>query len=411
VAIATLVGVAVLVVTSVLPNVHLLDAHKGGDTAVYQTYGERIVSGELPYRDFYVEYPPGALPAFAAPTFGAEHDYAQHSKYLQWLLAALTVLFVSITLVLLGAGRRRLLTATVLVGLAPVALGYVTYTRYDWWPAALTAAALAALVAGRAWTGHAVLGAAVGAKVYPAAMVPLTLAHAWRTRGLRQAIVAAAWLVGVLALIVLPFAAVAPGGVGDSLYVQFRRPLQIESFGATFLHVAHGLGAYTPRVASGSGSDNFAGSLPNALATLTSLAELVLLVALYLVFARSRRTDQQLVDASVAAVLVYLVLGKVLSPQYLIWLVPLVPLLSGRIRLPAAALLLSALVLTQIYFQFRYHEIVQLERLTWVLVARNLVLLALLVVVAVGVGRNLLGESRAQPEPVPEPAAPAAGRT
>lgn len=410
-AIATLVGVAVLVETSVLPNVHLLDVHRGGDTAVYATYGERIASGKLPYRDFYVEYPPGALPAFVAPTFGAEHDFSQHSKYLQLALAALTVLFVSITLTLLGADRRRLITATVLVGLAPVALGYVTFTRYDWWPAALTAAALAALVAGRTRTAHAVLAVAVSAKIYPAVLVPLALAHAWRTRGVRQALVAAAWLVGVLALIVLPFAMVAPGGVGDSLYVQFRRPLQIESLGATFLLLAHGIGAYAPRVVSGSGSDNFAGSLPNAIAAMTSLAELMVLVGLYVVFARSRRTGQQLVNACVTAAIAYLVLGKVLSPQYLIWIVPLVPLLSGRIRLPAAALLLTALVLTQVYFQFRYHEIVHLEQLTWVVIARNVVLVALLVVVAFSVARDLLGEPRAQPEAAPEPAAPAAGRT
>jgi hypothetical protein len=326
-------------------------------------------------------------------------------------LAALTVLFVSITLTLLGADRRRLITATVLVGLAPVALGYVTFTRYDWWPAALTAAALAALVAGRTRTAHAVLAVAVSAKIYPAVLVPLALAHAWRTRGVRQALVAAAWLVGVLALIVLPFAMVAPGGVGDSLYVQFRRPLQIESLGATFLLLAHGIGAYAPRVVSGSGSDNFAGSLPNAIAAMTSLAELMVLVGLYVVFARSRRTDQQLVNACVTAAIAYLVLGKVLSPQYLIWIVPLVPLLSGRIRLPAAALLLTALVLTQVYFQFRYHEIVHLEQLTWVVIARNVVLVALLVVVAFSVARDLLGEPRAQPEAAPEPAAPAAGRT
>jgi uncharacterized membrane protein len=401
----------VLVGASALPNVHLFDIHRGGDTAVYQTYGERIVSGKLPYRDFYVEYPPGALPAFAVPTLGPEHEFSQHSKYLQWTLAGATVLFVAITLGLLGADRRRLITGAVLVGIAPLALGYVTFTRYDWWPALLTAAALAAIVAGRNRIGHGVLAAATGAKVYPVVLVPLTLAQAWRTRSVRHALIAAACFVVVLAVIVLPFAAIAPGGVGDSLFVQFSRPLQIESLGATALLVAHGIGAYSPRVVAGSGSHNFAGSLANGLAVLTSLTEIALLGGLYLAFARSRRTRQQLVDACVLAVLAYLVLGKVLSPQYLIWLVPLVPLLSGRIRLPAAGLFLAALVLTQVYFQFRYDEIIRLERLTWVLVVRNLVLLALLVLVAVEVGRTLLGEREGKANVVPAPAVSAANRT
>ena len=95
----------------------------------------------------------------------------------------------------------------------------------------------------------------------------------------------------------------------------------------------------------------------------------------------------------------------------MIWIAPLVPLLSGRIRLPAAALLLTALVLTQVYFQFRYHEIVQLDRLTWVLIARNVVLFVLLVMVTIAVARDFLGEPQAQPAPVPRPASPAAERT
>ena len=36
------------------------------DTLVYQRYGDAMVDGQVPYRDFRLEYPPGALPAFAA---------------------------------------------------------------------------------------------------------------------------------------------------------------------------------------------------------------------------------------------------------------------------------------------------------------------------------------------------------
>ena len=46
------------------------------DTPVYQEYGEAMAAGEVPYRDFDLEYPPGALPVFWLPTLGPADHYA-----------------------------------------------------------------------------------------------------------------------------------------------------------------------------------------------------------------------------------------------------------------------------------------------------------------------------------------------
>ena len=43
------------------------------DTPVYERYGSAIDSGQVPYRDFALEYPPGALPVFALPALGGAH--------------------------------------------------------------------------------------------------------------------------------------------------------------------------------------------------------------------------------------------------------------------------------------------------------------------------------------------------
>jgi hypothetical protein len=74
--------------------------------------------------------------------------------------------------------------------------------------------------------------------------------------------------------------------------------------------------------------------------------------------------------------------GKVLSPQFLIWLVPLVAILRGRRGLPAGALLVAMMVLTQVlvphhYFKLAF-ELAPTE--TWLLVARNLLLVILVAV-------------------------------
>ena len=71
-----------------------------------------------------------------------------------------------------------------------------------------------------------------------------------------------------------------------------------------------------------------------------------------------------------------------LSPQYLIWLVPLVPLVRGRRGVAALVALTAALVLTQVWFPFRYWAYVGKFHLAGVVLARDLVLVALVAVLA-----------------------------
>src|SRR5207237_8606993 len=74
--------------------------------------------------------------------------------------------------------------------------------------------------------------------------------------------------------------------------------------------------------------------------------------------------------------------GKVLFPQCLIWLAPVVPLVRGRRGLVASGLLAVALVLTQVWFPFRYWRLpLQFDpTVSWLVLARDLTLVALLVV-------------------------------
>ena len=84
-----------------------------------------------------------------------------------------------------------------------------------------------------------------------------------------------------------------------------------------------------------------------------------------------------------------------LSPQFLIWLVPLVPLVRGRRGLAASTLLAGALVLTQLWFPSRYWWLVYgfHTRETILVASRDAILLVLLAV--------LLWPSRALEPPDP----------
>jgi Glycosyltransferase family 87 len=359
------------------------------DTPVYERYGDAVVHGHhVPYRDFGLEYPPGALPVFVAPSLAAASgDLARYSLWFELEMLACGAAASALTAFLLvrqGAGSLRLVAATLLAGLAPLALGPVVLSRFDLWPAALTVAALAALVGERRRVGFALLGAAIAAKVYPVVLFPLAVTYVWRRHGRREGIASGLVGIGVVLACVLPFAAAAPDGVWSSVSGQARRPLQLESVGAGALLAAHQLWGYAVSGMSSHGSDNLAGRLPDSLAAAQSLLVAVALVALWFAFARGPATRDRFLRYSAAAVCAFVAFGKVLSPQYLIWLIPLIPLVRGRRGVAAAALFVATLVLTQLWFPSRYIELVYGldSRASWLVFARDLLLVALVLVLA-----------------------------
>jgi len=356
------------------------------DTPVYQRYGEAIERGEVPYRDFPVEYPPGALPVFALPALASRNgDPQSYRTAFEALMAAAgmaAVLLVVLTLSRVGAGTGRLLVAGLVAALAPLALGSVVVSRFDVLAAAVTVAALAALVSDRIRLAAVLLGAAIAVKLFPAVLLPLVAVHVARGRGRREGWITAAVAAGVVVLSYLPFALLSPGGVAHSVWRQLGRPLQIESLGAGVLLGLHQVAGLHLGWDSSHGSQNLTGSGAGAVAIALSLVQLALLVWIWVDYARGPAEPERLLRYSAAAIVAFVALGKVLSPQFLIWLVPVVVLVRGRRGLVAGALLVAACVLTQLWFPYRYWRLVYEFDATasWLVLARDVVLVALLVV-------------------------------
>ena len=304
------------------------------------------------------------------------------------LCGAAAVALVAAALAALEASSRRLYGGVALAALAPLLLGPVVLTRFDLWPAVLTVGALAALLAGRDRIAFGLLAAAVAAKLYPLVLLPLALVYVSGRRGRTEAIAALAVFALVLAAAFLPFALVAPDGLLESLERQARRPLQIESLGAGILLAAHRLGLYDAEVVSSHGSQNLAGALPEALATGQTVVQAAVLAGVWLLFARETPERERLVVASAAAVAALVAFGKVLSPQFLVWLVPLAPLVAGRAGLVAAGVFASALVVTQLWFPSRYWDVVALRPAGWLVLLRDFLLVALACALAVAIRRR-----------------------
>jgi hypothetical protein len=394
---ASFAAIALFFVSWMLLHVGFYKHKQLIDTPVYQRYGNAIADGKVPYRDFELEYPPGALPMFALPGLAdpgkdqyVTTGFRRSFETIMWLCGAAALAAMAVVLRALRRSTPNVWAALCFAAITPLLLGSVVLSRFDLWPAAIVAAALAALVSGRLRLGHGLLGLGVTAKLYPAVLLPLGVAFVWKRAGRREALACLGLALVVIAAIFAPFVILSPGGVWQSLRVQLSRPLQVESLGSALLLVGHHVFGLGVTGETSYGSQNLGGSAAHALAVASTVVQAALLLWIWASFARGPGSREALVRSSAATLCAFVAFGKVLSPQFPIWLIPVVPLVRGRRGLLASALLAVALVLTQTWFPFRYFRLaLNFEAgLSWLLLARDLTLVALVAVLVVTLRRT-----------------------
>lgn len=378
---AAIAGAVHVLACLVAPG-RLLSSSHSDDVDLYADFGRRLLDGEVPYRDFFVEYPPGALPLFALPAL-AEGHYAGIFMLLMVACGLVTIGTAAWILARLGADRRRTLIGLGSIAVAPLLRGEVYLSRYDPYVAMIVVLALAFLLAGRARLGWAALGVAFATKLYAAAIFPVVAVRAARRGELRPAV--AGFAIGVVVFLV-PTILLALDGFVDSLDTQLGRRLHVESLGGSLLLAADRLGLYDATLAAGTSLD-LTGSLAGAIGTATSLLGVVAIGWVAVTFARGADTDERLLLGFAASVTAFVVFSKVLSPQFLTWLLPLAPLVAGQTGLLAAALLLAALPLTQLELR-GYVGLEFLDWGVWVLLARNVLLVAILALLLAQLARR-----------------------
>ena len=289
------------------------------------------------------------------------------------LLGAVAIAALAFVLVATTTSRARIWGGVAFAALAPLVLGRTILDRFDLWPTALLVLSLAAICAGFVRLSFGALSLGMCAKVFPAAALPVFLVWVRRNRPaeLRGALVAFA---AVTLVVVTPFLLLGPGGVRFSAKVGIVRPTQVESLGGSVAFVLDRAGVLDVSTANEYGSQNVYGAGVGAIGLAMLALLLVALVAGWIVFARGEPSLARLGAATLASTAAFVAFGKVLSPQYVIWLIPLAPLALGRYALGTCGALLGALACTRYWFPSRYAEVVDLGPEGWVVLARNLLL-------------------------------------
>ena len=371
-----------------------------------------------------VEYPPLAIgwiliPAVfvpAPPADGVITDALKdaYKRAYRWVMLALDSLLFLI--ILRTGSRERALLYVVGGGL----LYHVLYDRLDLVVGGLMLIALSLLVSTRhvLWSFTA-LAAAIGFKVVPVAIAPIFLIASipMALFGWRPLLSRALLLAALCALFFVPFYLAAGEPVLAFLGYHAARGLQIESAPSALLLLLSYVG-HEIRVVQGFGSYNLASSLSTLLASVSSVVLPLSLGIASLAFLRrvsrsprsphadalgtetfAQRYPRETASWVVLMVLIAMLGAKVLSPQYLLWLVPLVPMVEPDAHRYAglAKIFLLACLLTTIIFPHYYpsdiariviNPFLQPEILPpsalgkALIIARNAVLLTLAVMIA-----------------------------
>jgi hypothetical protein len=391
------------------------NALEHSDVPHYNAYAARVADRELPYRDFQLEYPPAALVMFALPAVslpgvasadgalwdppnGAARRYHDRFVLLVLLLGAGMVVSTVLSLAVLRRSTPATLLSLGVVVSSPWLLGDVLLERFDVWPAAATAVAIALALRSRYAYAAGVLAAATAAKFYAVLLLPVLFIVVARHRDVRAAVATAGVALATLFLLVAPFAIASPSGVWDALTIQFEGGLHIETLASAVLVLAShvsgelsSLGLMEPFTLSdreaehGLGRGVLVGPGTGAAVPILNALLVAAVLGLLTSLAWSKGDLRELlVRHSAAIVAAAVALGSVLSPQYLVWLLPLVVLVGGRRGTAATLLFVLACILTNVWFRWIYPSYARdLDAGTAsVLLARNLLLLAIALLLA-----------------------------
>jgi hypothetical protein len=364
------------------------------DTSIYYHYSNRILNGFFPYRDFSAEYPPVAMLIFLLPRLFSGSAY---NIYVYWFELEMFI-FSAANMVLLAvvAWKRwrdisRLIMVLALYSLFLLMMGFIVAARFDVAASFLIFACLAAYLHDRKLLAWILLGIGAMTKLIPLLLVPLLLIAHFR-RGERSWLVTGPSVMVITALLIaIPFLAASPEGLARTFLYHAERPLQIESSWSTPILIMSFFG-YGVRMFSSYGSHNLFTPISNLLAALSAPVTIFFLGIGYWLFgkrlwgvekevATNEYLGDQLIRYTAAAILIFIAGGKVLSPQFLIWLVPLIPLMNGPDRNYIFTLFGSILFLTQLEFPFHYGNLLGLHPAIVIEVAvRNLLIIWLAVV-------------------------------
>lgn len=389
------------------------------DVEIYFRYTRWTLSGELPYRDFIIEYPPFSLVFFILPGLlsyplgGLELERYKLLFHTESFALNLATLWLAYSLLkrlypaVAAKAPHNLSWRMVAFTFGSILISLYLMQRFDVGASFLTMLAIWLFYKHRpAWSGVA-LGLGFTAKLYPGILLPLVLLYFLYVKNDWRSI----WryLAGfslACTVVLLPFVLTGASGLRAFLAYHADRGIELETIYATIIVVGSYLGLTAALSMTDYGGLGLASAWVKPLATFSTILTVAGLLLIYFFIWRtlSRNGGRVRLDWFVNVVsltiLWFILANKVLSPQYLIWLLPFVPIWRGWNK---TILYLIALPLSFIPFPFLIDWLARLDALPFIILTiRNGLLAAIFVLLA----RDIWPSGLLSRSPVVKPVSP-----
>jgi hypothetical protein len=319
--------VLALVVAALLGSLvfYMHTAYGHGDITLYHRYAQAFWLHWPPLRSLPAEYPLLSIVPFTLTLLPPLRDFV--SVFAVWMLLLFLVGYVAIR------RRESARTAEVLAVYLVLGCFATVLGRYDLVPAAATVVAYWAARQRRFTLAYAMLAMGTLLKLYPVFLLPVLVLEHYRALDVRplRSVPPRAVLGGV-GLFVLSVAGVFavtallnPGGWLGPFTYNSHRPLQVESVPASLLWLS-GLVGFSTAPDHSFHSYNLVGQADNVLSVVTELA---LVGGCLWVYLRQLRGRMSFGRAATLCLLVVVCTNRVFSPQYLMWVLPLIAIVEA----------------------------------------------------------------------------------
>ena len=282
--------------------------------SLYFQYANQVFSHKIPYYDFMFEYPPFSLLFMLLPrVLGSCYSEYGLIFLLMIAIAGLLGLFITADIV---KNRKGRFFAPISYILLFIAVGPLTFFRYDLLPAIMTLLAIWLWINRHKKSAWFVIGLAVATKIYPLVIMPFFLVDDFKN--VKQKIYDFSFFLLAIAISILPFIAHL-NDLKKFIAYHSARGIQIESLWANFLMIEHLIDRSVLRVISEAGTFGVS-PFPKIFIPLSLI---IFFVGFLLIFLSYLKKKKKIILHSFLAVLLFILANKVFSPQYMIWLVVL----------------------------------------------------------------------------------------